>query len=193
MGDKKPTQGLCFTCAYNGITRSLITLTGIESAINKQDKIEINALWDTGASLSLIKRDIAIRLNLQPVSKTFICTASDDNVPSNIYLVNLFLPNHTIINRVQVAEGVLKGCDMLIGMDVITLGDFVISNYDNKTTFTFRMPSLTKFDFCKDSYLLPSRNEAPKISRNDPCPCGSGRKYKHCCINKQTPFPSIQS
>lgn len=23
-----------------------------------------------------------------------------------------------------------------------------------------------------------------KIGRNDPCPCGSGRKYKHCCINK---------
>lgn len=23
-----------------------------------------------------------------------------------------------------------------------------------------------------------------KIGRNDPCPCGSGKKYKHCCINK---------
>jgi hypothetical protein len=22
------------------------------------------------------------------------------------------------------------------------------------------------------------------ISRNDPCPCGSGRKFKHCCIGK---------
>ena len=21
---------------------------------------------------------------------------------------------------------------------------------------------------------------APKIGRNDPCPCGSGKKYKHC-------------
>jgi uncharacterized protein YecA (UPF0149 family) len=21
----------------------------------------------------------------------------------------------------------------------------------------------------------------PKIGRNDPCPCGSGRKYKRCC------------
>ena len=23
--------------------------------------------------------------------------------------------------------------------------------------------------------------KAPKIGRNDPCPCGSGKKYKHCC------------
>ena len=24
-------------------------------------------------------------------------------------------------------------------------------------------------------------NEGPKTGRNDPCPCGSGRKYKKCC------------
>jgi preprotein translocase subunit SecA len=24
------------------------------------------------------------------------------------------------------------------------------------------------------------RNAAPKVGRNDPCPCGSGKKYKHC-------------
>ena len=27
----------------------------------------------------------------------------------------------------------------------------------------------------------PVRRDAPKIGRNDPCPCGSGKKYKHCC------------
>ena len=25
------------------------------------------------------------------------------------------------------------------------------------------------------------KNEGPKIGRNDPCPCGSGKKYKNCC------------
>ncbi len=25
------------------------------------------------------------------------------------------------------------------------------------------------------------RREGKKIGRNDPCPCGSGKKYKHCC------------
>ena len=28
------------------------------------------------------------------------------------------------------------------------------------------------------------RREQPKIGRNDPCPCGSGKKYKNCCMNK---------
>lgn len=29
----------------------------------------------------------------------------------------------------------------------------------------------------------PVRREAPKVGRNDPCPCGSGKKYKKCCLN----------
>ncbi|MDH2129550.1 SEC-C metal-binding domain-containing protein [Sphingobium yanoikuyae] len=27
----------------------------------------------------------------------------------------------------------------------------------------------------------PSSIKRQKIGRNDPCPCGSGRKYKKCC------------
>ncbi len=27
----------------------------------------------------------------------------------------------------------------------------------------------------------PIEREEPKIGRNDPCPCGSGKKYKKCC------------
>ena len=27
----------------------------------------------------------------------------------------------------------------------------------------------------------PVRNKTAKVGRNDPCPCGSGKKYKHCC------------
>ena len=28
------------------------------------------------------------------------------------------------------------------------------------------------------------KRDLPKVGRNDPCPCGSGRKYKHCCMEK---------
>ena len=30
----------------------------------------------------------------------------------------------------------------------------------------------------------PLRAGADKIGRNDPCPCGSGAKYKKCCMNR---------
>lgn len=32
-------------------------------------------------------------------------------------------------------------------------------------------------EFYPETYVRP----APKVGRNDPCPCGSGRKYKRCC------------
>ncbi len=30
----------------------------------------------------------------------------------------------------------------------------------------------------------PVRREAPRVGRNDPCPCGSGKKFKQCCGKK---------
>lgn len=32
---------------------------------------------------------------------------------------------------------------------------------------------------------LPPQHEPAKIGRNDPCPCGSGKKYKFCCLLKR--------
>ena len=33
----------------------------------------------------------------------------------------------------------------------------------------------------KEVSHTPVTNEGPKVGRNDPCPCGSGKKYKNCC------------
>jgi uncharacterized protein YecA (UPF0149 family) len=35
-----------------------------------------------------------------------------------------------------------------------------------------------------DNPFSQPRRVEPKIGRNDPCPCGSGKKYKKCCIMK---------
>ena len=43
----------------------------------------------------------------------------------------------------------------------------------------------------KETYKTPPKRgryvevrTEPKIGRNEPCPCGSGKKYKKCCILK---------
>ena len=33
----------------------------------------------------------------------------------------------------------------------------------------------------KQPVKVPVKREAPKIGRNEKCPCGSGEKYKNCC------------
>ncbi|MCC5829111.1 MAG: radical SAM protein [Phycisphaeraceae bacterium] len=37
----------------------------------------------------------------------------------------------------------------------------------------------------------PKRVSSGKIGRNDPCPCGSGLKYKHCHGKRQAPTPTL--
>ena len=34
--------------------------------------------------------------------------------------------------------------------------------------------------------LAPERREGRPVSRNAPCPCGSGKKYKRCCLDRET-------
>jgi uncharacterized protein YecA (UPF0149 family) len=30
----------------------------------------------------------------------------------------------------------------------------------------------------------PYRNPPRRVGRNDPCPCGSGKKFKNCCFDR---------
>ncbi len=36
-----------------------------------------------------------------------------------------------------------------------------------------------------DQAVEPIRNFEQRVGRNDPCPCGSGKKYKNCCLGKK--------
>jgi preprotein translocase subunit SecA len=40
---------------------------------------------------------------------------------------------------------------------------------------------LSRGESDEESKPEPEKRGSPKVGRNDPCPCGSGRKHKHCC------------
>jgi uncharacterized protein len=49
----------------------------------------------------------------------------------------------------------------------------------------FRFEPLARESFDSDqkwSFAQPVRNPMRNVGRNDPCPCGSGKKYKKCCL-----------
>jgi uncharacterized protein YecA (UPF0149 family) len=33
-------------------------------------------------------------------------------------------------------------------------------------------------------FSAPAVRESPRVGRNDPCPCGSGKKFKKCCLRQ---------
>ena len=63
--------------------------------------------------------------------------------------VNILKNVKVVIKAIRVTEcsELSGGSEMLIGMDIIGLGDFAITNKNNKTTLSFCLPSLAEIDF----------------------------------------------
>ena len=146
---------LAFTLKSNGILNRLKTDTLVLSDIRKKDTTYTpklwRGLWDTGASKSSITQRIVDDLNLIPVGNTNISTANGV-VAVNTYFVDFGLPNGVTVKNVLVSCADLgDDIDILIGMDIIRHGDFSITNVNNKTTFSFRTPSVEEIDYVKES------------------------------------------
>lgn len=174
-----------------GISRILISNVHVSETYNipnRPKNLIINkytAIWDTGATHSVITKKVVMECKLWPSGMTMVSHAGGKS-PANTYFVNIYLPNRVEVCGVRVTEGILIGnVNVLIGMDIISKGDFAVTNKDKITAFSFRMPSIQRIDFANYLYKEKSIKPVKKIGRNDPCPCGSGKKYKNCCLKKE--------
>jgi len=177
-----------FTIKANGIMRSLISDCGVCEAhtpipnVQHPEILGIKGLWDTGASGTVITKDIANRLNLKPIGIRKVFHADGESMV-NTYMINLILPTGVGFSFVDATEGILSGFDILIGMDIITRGDFSLSNFEGNTIFSFRTPSVESKDFVQEAKSMNDKifkDKFKNIGRNDKCPCNSGKRYKDC-------------
>ena len=146
-----------FKLEGNGLLRSLITpvilYPDILFDVSKLNDILSNpmatdfrftALWDTGATCSCIKPDIAQKLNITNNIVTYreVTGVNSKTETKPVYRIGaLVLPNRVIFQGFHLVESnIASDADILIGMDLILQGDFAISNYGDKTTFCFSMP-----------------------------------------------------
>lgn len=53
----------------------------------------------------------------------------------------------------------LEKTEMLIGMDIISHGDFAFTNQDGKSCFSFRIPSKTKIDYVEEGNIIDNSNK----------------------------------
>jgi predicted aspartyl protease len=176
-----------FTVEYPVRVSRLQTNCGVckhfdpQHAKEKHPKVEnFVGLWDTGATNSVISKNVIERLGLIPTGIGRVFHAGGESIV-NTYVVNIYLPNNVGIHSLRVTEGILE-TDVLIGMDIISYGDFSVCQSEGKTKFSFQIPSTHDFDFVKenkDKYHTPAKAEKLP-GRNDLCYCGSGRKYKTC-------------
>lgn len=158
-------QHHAFTVRYSKRVRVLSSKIKVflptpeEVSTQKLKTKEYLAIWDTGATHSAITKRVVDDLKLESTGIRETRHAGGKSL-SNTYLINIVLPNNVTIAHVRVTEVQLIPDDnlsdneqpqLLIGMDIINLGDFAITNGNNKTTFSFRTPSVQEIDFIPDS------------------------------------------
>jgi predicted aspartyl protease len=191
-----PIPSQAFTARANG--RSLRLITEIEifppfaptttsltaAALPAQGK-KYQGLYDTGATNSAISPRVVADLQLDSIGARTVGVGGG-SLSTTAHLVNIGLPNRVMFPMVPVAKMVLLGgIDVLIGMDILGTGDFAVTHQDGKTVFSFCTPSRRHIDFVSELQLQQNqknvpRTSIPKVPRNAPCPCGSGKKYKGC-------------
>lgn len=181
-----PQECHAFTKKYHGITNRILTEVHVTAAFDPKNRppnikhYTTEALWDTGATHSVITETTAKALNLIPTGQKVVHHAGGQG-NYNTHVVNLFLPNKVAIVGVLVSECPdIGGFGAIIGMDIIAGGDLSISNHQGETWVTFRYPSIRGTDYVAEFNQPTISRSAPKVGRNQPCFCGSGKKYKKC-------------
>ena len=152
-----------------GLVRELITPAFVRSGTNlglpkeEMKAIKCNAVWDTGATNTVIDEKLAEQLKLKPVTKIPARGVNGDFI-TNVYWIDILLPNKVEVLSIKVTEGKLRDeTSLLIGMNIITLGDFSVTNADGKTCFSFRTPSCKEIDYVSE---WEKRNEKVKAAED---------------------------
>jgi len=164
-----------FTCRYP--TRSLTLISEVHISAPESPNVTkpYKALYDTGATHSAITPRVVADLTLPSIGAMTVGVGGGQ-LPTTGHVVNIGLPNAVMFAMVRVASMALhQDIDVLVGMDILGIGDFAVTHHQGRTTFSFRVPSHDEIDFVKEI-----RASQPKPGRNDPCFCGSGKKYKKC-------------
>lgn len=115
-------------------------------------KFKTKGIWDTGATATVITQEIFDHFSLKGFGMTQVSTASESNVLQPTYLIDVYLKPDLVVNNIEVTVGKVasdQGIHCLIGMDIITLGDFSITNMNGKTLMSFRVPSQHTVDFVR--------------------------------------------
>jgi len=163
------------TIAGNGILHVLKCKVQIEQinpdgSFSLPTKPPITAVWDTGATHSTVSKDVVQSHGLIQTGMSMAHTANG-TAPVGTYLINLYFPNKTYVPNLRVSDmKTMPGTDMLIGMDVISAGEFVVTNTGGKTVASFSVPSMMRIDFVKW-----------KPRGDHFCTCGSGKRFAECC------------
>ena len=113
----------------------------------RNQRIELTSLWDTGATITAIKPSLRDKLKLRMVDDKHSLTVGGLGKPvkTNYTMTTLFITPNFVLNYCPTYVLDLSiDVDIVIGMDIINMGDFYIDNTNNETSFSFIVPPIPK-------------------------------------------------
>jgi hypothetical protein len=111
--------------------------------------------------------------------KRDILTYLEDHTISPYVLKRLFFRFPQ--NAEFIIRKVLDRPEFSLEKDFDSLMDEFKPSFKGKRIYPSILPMSPKFVKAMRPELYQKKKDEPKVGRNDPCPCGSGKKYKKCC------------
>lgn len=112
--------------------------------------------------------------------KEFIALFSDFHNNTRLPRNRGFTPNELAqqYGGLKIPKSISFGPNITAGLKS---GEMDISEFW-RSTITSKLPDEMEIQMLGELSKVQSENDVlKKIGRNDPCPCGSGKKYKKCC------------
>ncbi len=152
-----------------------------------------NATYDVGIVFDKEKGLYAI-----PFYQTFCKIFEGENIENKEACVKYFLTNDAVSDRLikrvadkyprfmEIINGILKTNYTFDELIKHYKSYYLEHNMYSSATVLYTSQAFSgTFDFMETMMNRPEQttNIPKNIGRNDPCPCGSGKKYKNCCMN----------
>lgn len=132
----------CFTKYENRLVNVLQTEAKIRSVLlNEAEWKTYTAIWDTGATHTAITERVVKECGLVPIGMARVRGAHGSK-DVQTFIIDVMLPSEVMVGFVTASQldGVVGSADVLIGMDIIALGDFAVGSKKGLTLFSFRIP-----------------------------------------------------
>jgi len=180
---------------YDGLIKALneiVPISGVEGIkeLNNRDEIKISIISTLTQAYATREQDIG-SLSMRDIERLVMLRVIDsawieqlhnmDSLREGIGLRGMGGRDPLVEYKI---EGYSMFQDMMRGVREEIVG-MIFKVQLVSPEETQAKPKVVSYGAPKKEAKQPAAHKKIKIGRNDPCPCGSGKKYKKCCLPKE--------
>lgn len=128
-----------FSKRFDSLADEIITSCDFMT-IDMQKRVHAErVMWDTGSNTTIISSRLAKQLGGEVFGRGAMDGIGGSS-EGNTYLLHVLLPIGDTMAYYEIIESDYGDYDAIIGMDIITKGDFHLDSIKGETVFTFTLP-----------------------------------------------------